>query len=88
MNEVNETLRILNAQISEYKRKGKEALHAYDEFSLKCQESLKQEDFDYISGLLYRLVKYYEIKIEESETARKEIMDKYDIPYNKGERIK
>lgn len=81
MNEVEETIRAIDVQIEEFKKKSKEANHAYDEFSLKCEKTLKKRDFDFISGLLYRLVKYYDYKIEESQSAKKEILDKYDIPY-------
>ena len=28
-------------------------------------------------------ISYYEMKLEEAKKARKEIMDKYDIPYDK-----
>ena len=82
-NEVEETLRVLNTQIGEYTNKKEEASKAYDEFSLKCQKVLDKEEFDYISDILYRLMKFYEIKIRESQEDRMEIMGKYDIPYNK-----
>ena len=80
MNEVNETLRILTKQITEYQIKKSEATTAYDEFSLKCQSKLRKEEFDYISDLLYKLEKYYESKINESIAAKEEIMKKYNIP--------
>ena len=84
-NEVEETLRVLTAQIEEYNKKLKQAETAYDEFSLRCQRQLKKEDFDFISNLLYKLVKYYEVQVDESLAAKKEIMDKYDIPYTHDE---
>ena len=40
MNEVNETLRVLNTQINEYNKKKEEVSDAYEEFSLKCQSVL------------------------------------------------
>lgn len=80
MNEVNETLRVLNTQINEYTKKKEEAGNAYDGFSLKCQSVLEKKEFDYISDILYKLEKFFEMKIEESEEARSEIMMKYNIP--------
>lgn len=80
MNEVNETLRVLNTQINEYNKKKEEVSDAYDEFSLKCQSVLNKKEFDYISDILYKLEKFFEMKIEESEEARSEIMMKYNIP--------
>ena len=80
MNEVNETLRVLNTQINEYNKKKEEAGNAYDEFSLKCQNVLDKNEFDYISDILFKLEKFFEMKIDESKEARNEIMMKYDMP--------
>lgn len=80
MNEVNETLRVLTKQITEYQIKQAEASNAYDEFSLKCQSKLRKPEFDYISDILYRLERYYQSKVDESIAAKKEIMKKYNIP--------
>lgn len=79
VNEVEETLRVLTKQITEYQIKQSEASTAYDEFSLKCQDKLRKPEFDYISDILYRLQKYYESKANESIQAKQEIMAKYNI---------
>ena len=79
MNEVEETIRVLDVQIKEYKMKAKKAGENYEEFSLKCESVLEKEYFDFISNLLYKLEKQYELKVEESVNAKKEIMSKYGI---------
>ena len=79
MNEVNETIRVLDKQITEYKIKQAQAESAYDDFSLKCQGQLNEAVFDYISGILYKLMKYYEYQYDESVAAKEEIMKKYNI---------
>jgi len=80
MNEVNETIRVLDKQITEYKIKQAQAEKAYDDFSLKCQGQLNEAVFDYISGILYKFMKYYEHQHDESVAAKEEIMKKYNVP--------
>ena len=84
-NEVEETLRVLTAQIEEYNKELKQADKAYNEFSKKCESQLDKVDFDFISDILFKLIKYYEVKIDESLAAKKEIMDKYNILYTDDE---
>ena len=80
-NELEETLRVLTAQIEEYNKELKQANKAYTEFSKTCESQLEKEDFDFISDILFKLIKYYEVKIDESLAAKKEIMDKYHVIY-------
>ncbi len=79
MNEINETIRVLNKQVSEYKIKQAKAEKAYDDFSLRCQSELDKVVFDYISDILFKLMKYYESKAEESIAAKQELLKKYNI---------
>ena len=79
MNEVEETIRVLDVQIEEYRKKAEKAEVALDEFSVKCEHVLDKEYFDFISDLLYKLEKYYEFKFEESASAKKEILEKYGV---------
>ena len=83
--EVDETIRAITAQTEHLQKNLKEFEKAYDEFSLKCQGVLDKEIFDYISDILYKGMKYFEFEINECNAAKKEIMDKYDIMYNKEE---
>ena len=81
MNEVEETLRILERQAEEYGLQVDMFGQAYDEFSLKCEHSLDKETFDFISDILYKAVKFYENKLDDTKEARNEILEKYNIPY-------
>ena len=76
---------MLNKQISEYESKSQQIGKAYDEFSLKCEHVLEKQDFDLISDMLYRALFFLKVQLDESVTARKEIMDKYDIMYSKDD---
>ena len=80
-NEIEETLRVLNTQIQQYESQSKELGQAYEEFSKKCEHVLEKEDFDLISKILYKSLVLIEQRLDESIVARKEIMDKYSIPY-------
>ena len=84
-NEVEETIRVLNTQLEEYNKKLKEASDALDEFSKCCEKTLQKVAFDYIFTLLYKLIKFYELKIDETSAAQKEILEKYEIPYSNKE---
>ena len=81
MNRIEETLRVLDKQVDEYSIRVDSFSEAYDEFSLKCQHTLEKEVFDFISSILYKALKFYEVKLDESREARNEILEKYDIPH-------
>lgn len=76
MNEVNETIRVLDHQIGQYKLTKEKYWEAYNEFSKKCENL---DNFDFISRLLDNILKYYDNKISESNAAKLEIMKKYQI---------
>ena len=79
MNEVEETLRVLNNQVKEYRIQYDSFSIAYDEFSSKCEHTLEKETFDFISDVLYKAIYFYKNKLDESIQARQEIMTKYNI---------
>lgn len=80
MNEVEETLRVLEVQLNEYKSHAERYGVLYDEFSLKCEKVLKKDVYDHISTLLFKALKFYENKVEETSQARDDIIKKYNIP--------
>ncbi len=79
-NTMEETLRVLNTQIEEYKKQSQKIEKTYEEFSKKCEPVLEKEDFDLIRKILYKSLAFIEQQINESIAARKEIMEKYNIP--------
>ena len=80
MNELEETIRVIDVQIKEYNKKAEKAGENYEKFNVKCEPVLNKEYFDFISDLLYKLEKYYRFKVEESIAAKNELLKKYHIP--------
>lgn len=78
MNEVEETIRVLDAQIAEYRKQFDEAKAALLELSEKGTEL---ESFLLIQKVLLGYKGHIELKLVESKAAKKEVMDKYDIEY-------
>lgn len=78
MNEVEETIRVLDAQIAECRKKFDEAKEALLEFSEKGTELTS---FLLIQEVLMSYKSYWELQLVESKAAKKEVMDKYDIEY-------
>ena len=79
--EVDETIRAITAQSEHYQKIFKDFEKVYAEFSIRCEEDLEKETFDFISDVLCKSMKFYELKIAECNAAKKEIMDKYNIVY-------
>ena len=84
MNEVEETLRVLNNQIEECGIRHDSYQIAYDEFTMKCEDIIDKEVFYFIKGMLFKAMKFYDNKLNESLKVRKDILDKYNIPYDKS----
>ena len=76
MNEVEETIRVLDAQIAEDRKQFDEAKAALLELSEKGTEL---ESFLLIHKVLLGYKSHLELQLIESKAVKKEVMDKYDI---------
>lgn len=76
MNEVEETIRVLDAQIVEYRKQFDEAKAALLELSEKGTDL---KSFLLIHKVLLGYKSHIELKLVESKAVKKEVMDKYDI---------
>ena len=76
MNEVEETIRVLDAQIVEYRKQFDEAKAALLELSEKGTDL---KSFLLIQKVLLGYKSHLELQLIESKAVKKEVMDKYDI---------
>lgn len=80
MNEVEETLRVLNTQIKSFKKESDKLSEAFEEFEKQCKTLLDENYFIIVCNLFESAIGYYEACYEESVAVRKEILNKYNIP--------
>ena len=76
MNEMEETIRVLDAQIVEYRKQFDEAKAALLELSEKGTDL---KSFLLIQKVLLGYKSHLELQLIESKAVKKEVMDKYDI---------
>ena len=82
--EVNETIRALTVQTEEYKKEYNKAAKVREEILMKAA-ALEDETYDYLMKILENIMKWSQMQVDECETAKREIMDKFDILYSTGE---
>ena len=82
--EVNETIRLLTVQAEEYKKEYRKAEKAREEILMKAA-ALEDDTYSYLMNILDNIMTMSKVKVDESNAAKKEIMDKYDMVYTTGE---
>ena len=79
MNEVEETLRVLNNQIVIYQTKAKMMEETQNEFIQKCKSILDEKHVTIITNMLKNTQDHYLELAEKTIEARQEILEKYHI---------
>ena len=79
MNEVNESIRCIDATIKFKEKKCKKHEKALEEFEKLCKGEMDKISYYTIYNLLTEYIYFQSCKIEEFEEAKKEIIDKYGV---------
>lgn len=79
MNEVNETIRCIDATIKFKKKVCERHEKALEEFEKSCRGEMEKISYFTIYSLLNEFIQFQSAKIDEFEEAKKEIIYKYEV---------